>query len=73
MARTNRRDLFNPGEVSVLHCCQRAVLRAMLCGQDPVLGKNYEHRREWIRDRLEFLAGARQGPSSHLTAAGRLG
>ncbi len=58
MARTNRRDLFDPTEVSVLHCCQRAVRRAMLCGQDPVSGKDYEHRREWIRDRLEFLAGA---------------
>jgi REP element-mobilizing transposase RayT len=30
----------------------------MLCGGDPITGKDYEYRREWIRDRLEFLAGA---------------
>jgi hypothetical protein len=57
MARTNRRDSFDPAKVSVLHCCQRAVRRVMLSGQNPVSGKDYEHRREWIRDRLEFLAG----------------
>jgi REP element-mobilizing transposase RayT len=48
--------MFHPGEVSVFHCVQRAVRRAMLCGRDPLSGKDYEHRREWIRDRLEFQA-----------------
>ena len=32
------------------------VRRAFLCGEDPYSWKSYEHRREWIRERLEFLA-----------------
>jgi REP element-mobilizing transposase RayT len=32
------------------------VRRAYLAGQDPVTGKNYDYRREWIRARLECLA-----------------
>jgi len=33
------------------------VRRAWLCGQDPLTGKNFDHRRTWIQRRLEFLAG----------------
>ena len=57
MARQNRSDIFSPGEVSVFHCVQRAVRRAMLCSNDPVTGRSYEHRRQWIRNRCEELAG----------------
>ena len=57
MARTNRRDVVAVGEVQVFHCVNRCVRRAYLCGQDPVSGKDFEVRREWIRQRLEFLAG----------------
>ena len=35
---------------------ERCVRRAFLCGDDPLSGKNYDHRKEWIRRRLEFLA-----------------
>ena len=31
--------------------------RAFLCGVDPLSGNSYDHRRTWIRDRLESLAG----------------
>ena len=57
MARTNRRDVVAVGEVQVFHCVNRCVRRAYLCGRDPVSGKDFEFRREWIRQRLEFLAG----------------
>lgn len=57
MARQNRQDVFNPLEVSTVHCIQRAVRRAMLCGYDPLTQRDYEHRRGWLRDRLQYLAG----------------
>jgi len=51
MARTNRRDVLAEGEIQVVHCINRCVRRAFLCGQDPVTGKNYDQRRELIRRR----------------------
>ncbi len=56
MARMNRRDVFGPNEVMVFHCVQRTVRRAWLCGQDPLSGKSFEHRRTWIQDRLQELS-----------------
>ena len=57
MARTNRRDVLADGEIQVVHCINRCVRRAYLCGPDPLTGTDYEHRRELIRQRMEFLAG----------------
>ena len=57
MARTPRGELIDRAEVGVYHCVQRAVRRAWLCGQDPVTGKNFDHRNIWIQARLAFLAG----------------
>ena len=28
-----------------------------MCGRDPYTGKDYEHRRDWVRDRVRELAG----------------
>ena len=58
MARQNRRDLFDPNEVSAFHCVRRTVRRAWLCGQDPVSGKSFEYRRAWIQDRMQELAAS---------------
>jgi len=52
-----RKDIVADGEVAMFHCVSRCVRRAWLCGQDPVSGKSYDHRKQWIRDRLEELAG----------------
>jgi len=56
MPRALRAEVFEPNEVCIVHCVQRCVRRAYLAGDDPVSGKNFEYRREWIRTRLEKLA-----------------
>jgi len=57
MARMNRREVLADGEVQVVHCINRCVRRAFLCGEDPLTGISYEHRREMIRQRMEFPHG----------------
>ncbi len=56
MPRQARREIIDPSQVEIVHCTQRCVRRAFLCGNDAVSGKSFEHRREWIKRRLEFLA-----------------
>ena len=41
----------------MLHCLNRCVRRALLCGTGPLTGINYDYRRDWIRDTQETLAG----------------
>ena len=50
-----RRTLVDPTESGVFHCVSRCVRRAFLCGWDAYSGQDYEHRRAWIRDRLQEL------------------
>ena len=56
MARVPRKVLIDESQVGVYHCIQRAVRRAFLCGFDSSTGNNYDHRKGWIRRRMEKLA-----------------
>ena len=50
-----RKDIIAKGEVASYHVLSRCVRRAFLCGEDTYTGKNYDHRKAWIMERLKFL------------------
>lgn len=56
MSRQARGEYLDPHTVQIVHTTQRCVRRAYLCGHDPLTGVCYDHRKQWIRDRQEFLA-----------------
>lgn len=51
-----RRQLVDPEQPGYFHCVSRCVRRAFLCGADRYSGRSFEHRRQWIEDRLLELA-----------------
>ena len=52
----SRNSIINIEATSYYHCICRCVRRAFLCGEDDFSGQNYEHRRQWVIDRLGFLS-----------------
>ncbi|WP_068713841.1 transposase [Vibrio tritonius] len=53
---TARSQLICPDITPYYHCVSRCVRRSYLCGVDSLTGKSYEHRRDWIEQRILSLA-----------------
>ena len=51
-----RRALVSAETTPYYHCICRCVRRAFLCGEDRLTGKNYDHRKQWVVDKLKALS-----------------
>jgi len=51
-----RKEIVCESEVQVFHAYTRCVRRAFLCGDDLLTGKNFDHRKEWVEERLQDLS-----------------
>lgn len=52
----SRKSVVQPGEPGVYHCISRCVRRAWICGVDWLTKKNYDHRRDWIYESIQFFS-----------------
>ena len=51
-----RSEQIDPENAGYYHLISRCVRRAFLCGKNPDDGRSYEHRRQWIENRILELA-----------------
>ena len=51
-----REQLISVSDTPYYHIVSRCVRRTYLCGHDRQTGKSYEHRRQWIEERIRLLS-----------------
>ncbi len=56
MTQLAREELFSPNEIACVHVMNRAVRRCFLMGDDPLSGKNFDHRKVWLEKKIELQA-----------------
>ena len=52
----SRCNLVSLQDTCYYHLISRCVRRAFLCGEDKYTKQSYEHRRQWMVDRIRFLS-----------------
>jgi len=53
-----RKNIVSINDTPFYHCMSRCVRRAFLCGVDHYSDNDYEHRREWLENKLHQTAAA---------------
>ena len=51
-----RKELISISDTPYYHVVSRCVRRTFLCGFDQQTQQDYEHRRQWIEDRIRLLS-----------------
>jgi REP element-mobilizing transposase RayT len=52
----SRREQVCVSSTPYYHCISRCVRRAFLCGADVVTGRSFDHRKQWLVDRMRLLS-----------------
>ena len=45
-----------PERTQFYHCMSRCVRQSYLCGDNPATQQNFDHRKQWLVDRVKQLA-----------------
>ena len=56
MARLARAEIFDPSEIVAVHLIGKTVRSCYLMGIDERSGKNFDHRKRWLEEKLKLLA-----------------
>ena len=56
MARLARAEIFDPAEIVAVHLIGKTVRSCYLMGIDERSGKNFDHRKRWLEEKLKHLA-----------------
>ena len=56
MARLARAEIFDPAEIVAVHLIGKTVRSCYLMGVDERSGKNFDHRKRWLEEKLKHLA-----------------
>lgn len=56
MSRSRRKETIDPRRVQIIHAISRCTRACRLLGDDPLTGKNCDHRKQWIEDIIKHFA-----------------